>query len=356
MNSDLTLADLFEDQLPLSFREVRTIRMCGVSASNRQDVASHLILQMCSIHLTTLSLDLQLASAPIDYNILREWLATLIDRSPNLETLSLRFDYNFINQSTDSLQQLLNSNKFTFTRLQILILYDPNGSFDTSSLLKRHTVLRRLSYVSVPTPDRKVLHCIARHSLTNFTGWVVHATSLLDAKLCALRCITLKSCMPSAIEWYEFTAALRCYNLITVLHMRDPGGYLFRHIQSLVASVPQLQELSFVLCSHWHGWKYRNRLDIFELVLSELVHLRFFVAMINGDDERLALAFSNAIAARETNDELEEVRIYSTLADFNLDPPPLIVEWYKEGIVHRRPDIYKSEYMSLLRCYASRTV
>ncbi|KAF8830200.1 hypothetical protein HHX47_DHR2000567 [Lentinula edodes] len=60
---------------------------------------------------------------------------------------------------------------------------------------------------------------------------IVHATSFVRTGLAHQISLTLKGCLPSAIKWYNFTITLTYSPNVTILHMRDPGGYFFRHIQ-----------------------------------------------------------------------------------------------------------------------------
>ncbi|KAJ4498892.1 hypothetical protein C8R41DRAFT_864415 [Lentinula lateritia] len=223
----MTMADVFLHHIPAPFQKLRTVNVCGASGHGNQSVATALTLQMFSVHLTKFSLDLQTVTYAVDYCTLSTWLSSLAERSPKLETLSLRID----------------------------------------------------------RPKKS---------------------------------LTLKGRQPSAIEWYDFLVAARSFRNVTVLHMRDPGGYLFRHIQTVIPAVPQLESISFSLCSHWKGWM---------MLFRGLLCLRTLALMTCGRVDDILLAFTSAILDRPSDSPIEEVRVYGVGVNYNANF--LIVEWYK---------------------------
>lgn len=169
--------------------------------------------------------------------------------------ISLRLDDRFLSFSAYKFQRLLDSPEITFKCLKDLRIYDALSTFDHTLFFRRHQNLVYLRYVSNPQHKQTVIDFTTMPFLATFNGSVVHATDFVRSGTSCNKSITLKGILPSAIEWYNFTVALRLSTNVTILHMRDPGGYLFRHIQLVAAALPQLRSLSFTLCSHWRGWK-----------------------------------------------------------------------------------------------------
>ncbi|KAJ3884820.1 hypothetical protein GG344DRAFT_83480 [Lentinula edodes] len=157
INSNLTMADIFSDEIPPCFQKVETLDICGVSSTNNQQTATMLTLQMFSVHLTNLTLDLHTTTRPVNYSTLSEWFISLVDRAPHLQMLSLRLDDRFVSHSAHKFQQLLDSSQFTFKQLTYLKLYDAYGIFHPSLFFNRHQNLLHLRYISNPRYTQNVI-------------------------------------------------------------------------------------------------------------------------------------------------------------------------------------------------------
>ncbi|KAJ3891211.1 hypothetical protein GG344DRAFT_77121 [Lentinula edodes] len=348
----MTIADVFLNHVPPPFRKLRTINVCGASAHGNQSVATTLMVIIGSNSLKDRYL--QTVTYAVDYFTLSKWLSSLAERSPNLETLSLRIDSRLVFEKIHKVQEVFDSTHFTFKRLKHLDLDDPRALFKPTSFFNRHSAILQLRYVSNPFRNTPFFDSISLPILTDFTGWVVHATSLIHNGSGPKKSLTLKGQQPSAIEWYDFLIALRTFRNVTVLHMRDSGGYLFRHIQTVTPVVPQLESMSFSLCSHWKGWMNDCKIDIFQMLFHALLRLRKLALMTCGRVDEVLLAFTSAVLDRPSDSAIEEVRVYGVGVNYN--PNLLIVEWYKAPNTSCEPEYYIKEYDSLLQSHDSRSV
>ncbi|KAJ3919782.1 hypothetical protein F5877DRAFT_77776 [Lentinula edodes] len=293
--ADVSLADYMSSEIGAPFLDVAHISLSWGTSNIAQRLANRLMANLMSSSLTWLKLDLQSMLKPVDYSTIAKVLRHVQSEACNLRELHLILGSRTSNRPYQRLQFLLDSDSFIFDGLRSFNFSDGREVFNITDFVARHRTLRSLTYFAwvyrIPHqmrgPDIPLLHY--------FDGSLPDATALLSYPGSRIKTVCLRGPRINAVDWHFFTHSVGLSRSVTTLHLRNRGGCLFRHIETLVSIACPLQDLTVVMAHQWQTVRGERLRNVFSILMHGLPNLKRLGVMVVGEQTDVCAAVQMAL-------------------------------------------------------------